>query len=151
MATVSARRRSLTESAVSFQLRTLRPTCQPNRARHVRERRRELKVYRNVVMLVLIAAMPFAGCAAIQRGEAKDREQLLAAAGFQAEPADTPEKLANLSTMPPRTLVSQSKDGNFVYSYADPDYCQCLYVGGPKEYSAYQRLALEEEIRLYRP
>jgi hypothetical protein len=26
-----------------------------------------MKVYRNVVMLVLIAAMPFAGCAAIQR------------------------------------------------------------------------------------
>jgi hypothetical protein len=110
-----------------------------------------MKVHRKVVMLALIAALPFAGCAAIQRGEAKDREQLLAGAGFQAKLADTPEKLANLRTMPPRKLVSQSKEGNFVYSYADPDYCQCLYVGGPKEYSAYQRLAMEEEIRLYRP
>jgi hypothetical protein len=26
-----------------------------------------------------------------------------------------------------------------------------LYVGGPTEYAAYQRLAREEEIRLYRP
>ena len=107
--------------------------------------------YRNIVVLALIIALPLAGCAAIQRGEAKDREQLLAAAGFQAKLADTPEKLADLRTMPPRQLVSQSRDGNFVYSYADPDYCQCLYVGGPKEYSAYQRLAKEEEIRLYRP
>jgi hypothetical protein len=48
--------------------------------------------------------------------------------------------------MPPRKLVSQAKDGNFVYSYADPDYCQCLYVGGPQEYSAYQRLAVRKEI-----
>jgi hypothetical protein len=124
----------------------LRPTCQPNSARHVRERRREMKGYRKVVMLALIVALPLAGCAAIQRSETKDTEQLLAAAGFQAKPTDTPEKLANLRTMPPRQLVWQAKDGKFVYFYADPDYCQCLYVGGPTEYSAYQRLAVQKEI-----
>jgi hypothetical protein len=70
----------------------------------------------------------------------------LAAAGFQAKPVETPENLANLKTMPPRQLVSQAKEGKFVYSYADPDYCQCLYMGGPQEYSAYQRLAVEKEI-----
>ena len=105
-----------------------------------------MQVYRNVVVLALIMALLLAGCAAIQRREAQNTEQLLAAAGFQAKPADTPEKLANLRTMPPRKLVSQAKDGNFVYTYADPDYCQCLYVGGPQEYSAYQRLAVEKEI-----
>jgi hypothetical protein len=105
-----------------------------------------MQVYRNVVVLALIIALPLAGCAAIQRSEAKDTEQLLAAADFQAKPADTPEKLADLRTMPLRELVSRSKDGNFVYTYADPDYCQCLYVGGPKEYSAYQRLAVKRQI-----
>ena len=105
-----------------------------------------MQVYRNVVVLALIIALPLAGCAAIQRSEARDTEQLLAAAGFQAKPAETPEKLANLKTMPPRQLVARSKDGNFVYTYADPDYCQCLYVGGPQEYSAYQRLAEQKEI-----
>jgi len=117
---------------------------------HVRKEEK-MQFYRNVVVLALIIALPLAGCAAIQRSEARATEQLLAAAGFQAKPADTPEKLANLKTMPPRNLVARSKDGNFVYTYADPDYCQCLYVGGPKEYAAYQRLAMEEEIRLYRP
>ena len=102
--------------------------------------------YRNVVVLALLAALLLAGCAAIQRREAQDTEQLLAAAGFQAKPAETPEKLANLRAMPPRQLVARSKDGNFVYTYADPDYCQCLYVGGPQEYSAYQRLAVQKEI-----
>jgi hypothetical protein len=105
-----------------------------------------MMVYRKIVVLALIVALPLAGCAAIQRSEARGTEQLLAAAGFQAKPADTQEKLANLRTMPPRKLISQSKDGNLVYSYADPDYCQCLYVGGPKEYSAYQRLTVQREI-----
>jgi hypothetical protein len=109
-----------------------------------------MKIYRKVagkvVMLALIVALPPTGCAAIQRSEAKDTEQLLAAAGFQAKPAETPEKPTNLRTMPPRQLVSQAKDGNMVYTYADPDYCQCLYMGGPKEYSAYQRLAVEKKI-----
>jgi hypothetical protein len=105
-----------------------------------------MQLLRNVVALALIVALPLAGCAAIQRSEARDTEQLLAAAGFQAKPAETPEKLANLKAMPPRQLVARSKDGNFVYTYADPDYCQCLYVGGPKEYSAYQRLAVKKEI-----
>jgi len=110
-----------------------------------------MQCYRNVVVLALIIALPLAGCAAIQHGEARDTERLLAAAGFQAKPADTPERRADLRTMPPRQLVSQSKGGNFAYAYADPDYCQCLYVGGPNEYAAYQRLAMEEKIRLYRP
>ena len=105
-----------------------------------------MTIYREVVMLALIVALPLAGCAAIQRSEAKDTEQLLAAAGFQAKPADTPEKLANLRAMPPRTLVSLAKDGNVAYSYADPDYCQCMYAGGSEAYSTYQRLAAQKRI-----
>jgi hypothetical protein len=109
-----------------------------------------MKIYRNVagkvVMLALIVALPLTGGAAIQRSEAKDTEPLLAAAGFQAKPAETPEKRTNLRTMPPRQLVSQAKDGNMVYTCADPDDCQCLYVGGPNEYAAYQRLAVEKKI-----
>jgi hypothetical protein len=105
-----------------------------------------MQVCKKVVMLALIVALPLVGCAAIQRSEARDTEQLLAAAGFEAKPADTPEKRADLRTMPLRQLVAHSRDGNFVYTYADPDYCQCLYVGGPKEYSAYQRLAVKKEI-----
>ena len=116
-----------------------------------RRKEEEMQGYRNVVVLALIIALPLAGCAAIQRSEARATEQLLAAAGFQAKPADTPERRADLRTIPPRRLVARSEDGNFAYTYADPDYCQCLYVGGPKEYAAYQRLAMEEEIRLYRP
>jgi hypothetical protein len=105
-----------------------------------------MQIRKKAMLLALIIALPLAGCAAIQRSEARDTEHVLAAAGFQAKPAETPERLARLKTMPPRKLVARSKDGNFVYTYADPDYCHCLYVGGPKVYAAYQRLAAEKEI-----
>jgi hypothetical protein len=82
----------------------------------------------------------------MRRHEAASTEQLLAAAGFQMRPANSPEQLRDLTTMPPRKLVSRTKDGTTVYTFADPDNCHCLYVGGPTEYSAYQRLQVQKEI-----
>ena len=96
-------------------------------------------------MLIAAAALPLVGCATLHRREARSTEQVLAAAGFVAKPADTQAKLENLNTMP-RKLVSHVEDGNLVYSYADPDNCRCLYVGGDKEYSEFQKLSLEKEI-----
>jgi hypothetical protein len=62
-------------------------------------------------------------------------EQLLAATGFEMKLADTPEKLANLSTLTPRrTLIPQERDDRLFYVYADPDLCKCLYVGTSSQY-----------------
>jgi len=43
-------------------------------------------------------------------------------------------------------LVARTRDGEFRYTFADPHKCHCLYVGGPKEYASYQRLAQREEV-----
>ena len=65
----------------------------------------------------------------------KGTEQLLAAAGFEMKLADTPEKLANLSTLTPRRrLIPQERDNRLYYVYADPDLCKCLYVGTSTQY-----------------
>src|SRR5207245_6568511 len=88
----------------------------------------------------LSVAVMLTGCAAIQRSEARSTEQLLAAAGFVMRPADTAERQQHLAALPPYRLESRTKDGKVVYTYADPGGCQCLYVGGSKEYSEYQRL-----------
>src|SRR5438105_5389979 len=62
-------------------------------------------------------------------------EQLLAAVGFQMKPADTPEKLANLRSLTPRrTLIPQANGDRLYYIYADPDLCECLYVGTSVQY-----------------
>jgi hypothetical protein len=71
---------------------------------------------------------------------------LLAAAGFTMRPADTPEKLAHLRTMPVRTIISRSKSDQLVFTYADPDYCKCLWVGNGRQYNAYQRLAEQRQV-----
>lgn len=67
-------------------------------------------------------------------------------------PADVPERIRDLERMPPPKLVARRQDANVTYTFADPYNCRCLYVGGAKEYSAYQRLAREkraEEERLH--
>jgi len=99
---------------------------------------------RSVVLLAAILAV--AGCATMRQHDAASTEELLAAAGFQMRPADTPERVATLDSMPRKKLVVRSKDGNIVYTYADPDKCHCLYVGGRKEYSALQRLRDQREM-----
>jgi hypothetical protein len=102
---------------------------------------------RNMVLAVALAvAVTATGCATIRRSEARSTEQLLAAAGFEMRPADTAERQQRLAAMPPYQLVSRPQDGKFVYTYADPDTCKCLYVGGFKEYSKYQRLRVEHQI-----
>ena len=82
-------------------------------------------------------------------------EQLLADSGFHMKLADTPEKLANLSTLTPRrTLIPQERDNRLYYVYADPDLCKCLYVGTAmqyaqalqKSYASDQSLAIGQQL-----
>jgi hypothetical protein len=94
----------------------------------------------------LLTALALGGCAALQRGAIASTEQLLEAAGFTMQPADTPEQLAQLEAMPAHTLVTRSEEGHAVYAYADPGNCKCVYIGGPAEYSNYTELAKQAEI-----
>jgi hypothetical protein len=98
------------------------------------------------VLVFTAALLTLSGCATIRRHEAASTEQLLAAAGFQMRPADNPERIHDLTVMPPLKLVARSQADSVRYTFADPYKCQCLYVGGAKEYSAYQRLVTEKQI-----
>ena len=98
------------------------------------------------LLAVLATTFALGGCAAIRRHEARDTGDLLVSAGFTTKPADTPERAQQLHAMPPLKLVSQSKDGNVVYRYADPYSCHCLYVGDQQAYAEYKRLALQKQI-----
>jgi len=101
---------------------------------------------RMVLSVGLAVAVLLTGCATIRSSEARSTEQLLAAAGFVMRPADTAERQQRLASLPPYRLESRTKDGKVVYTYADPDGCKCLYVGGSKEYSEYQRLQVQHQI-----
>ena len=80
----------------------------------MKERRTWLKLA--VVLIGLAVAL--LGCATTQNTKAIQVERLLAAAGFQIRPADTPEKLAHLVTLTQRRLVRHEQDGKVHYVYA---------------------------------
>jgi hypothetical protein len=92
-------------------------------------------------MLLCLAS----GCASLIQQDpdvaAQQAEPMLEAAGFQRLPANTPEKMAHLKTLPPLQLRRRTVKGQVVYRFADPYYCQCLYVG---DWEAYRRLKRNE-------
>ncbi len=94
----------------------------------------------------LSLAIGLAGCAAIERHEADQTEQLLAAAGFEMRPADTPAKLADLERLQQHKLVQHDRDGEVTYVYADAADCKCLYSGDQKNYDEFQKLQVKQDV-----
>ena len=97
-------------------------------------------------LLGLLGALGLAGCAGHHGAAIRSAEQALAAAGFETRPADTPEKLAQLHSLTPRTVLWRPQAGELRYVYADPTSCRCLYVGGEPEYQQYQKLRLQKDF-----
>jgi hypothetical protein len=91
-------------------------------------------------------AVALAGCAAIDRHEAEQTEQLLAAAGFEMRPADTPAKLADLDRLQQHKLVRHERDGEATYVYADAADCKCLYTGDQRNYDQFEKLRVQEDV-----
>lgn len=85
-------------------------------------------------------AVAVAGCATMQAPQARDTERWLADVGFERRTANTPDELADLHALPPRTFVERTRDGGSEYVYADPGGCQCSYVGTAQQYDEFQKL-----------
>ncbi len=110
---------------------------------------KEGKVWLGLTMMAMVLAIALIGCAAvqeIQKSEASDKEQLLAAAGFKVRLADTPEKLAHLQTMTQRKLIAHQRNGKVYYVYADALACKCLYIGNEEAYQRLQQLTIQRRI-----
>ena len=67
-------------------------------------------------------------------------ENLLKQAGFRQLPADSPQKIAHLQTLPEKRLVARTYQGKKYYVFSDPNGCKCLYIGNAAQYQAYQSL-----------
>ena len=98
---------------------------------------------------VLAPVLVVAACAS-EQAEVQQKEQMLLAAGFQMQPADTPQRQAQLMATPPHQLLTQTLQvggkTTLGYVYADPDYCHCVYLGTPQAFQAFQQLALQQRI-----
>ena len=103
---------------------------------------------RNGPTLVLAAlCTAVSACSPVQ-----NKEDMLAAAGFSLVPANTPQRQASLSALPPHKFVHQVRNNAVVFIYADPTICDCLYVGNQAAYDRYrqdvfaQNIANEQEM-----
>lgn len=85
-------------------------------------------------------------CAAMKADEATSKEQLLAAAGFKMQLANTPEKMAHLKTLTQQKIVTHEKDGTNYYVYADATTCKCVYIGEDANYQSFQQLQVQKNI-----
>lgn len=84
--------------------------------------------------LAAAAVLALPACTLLEGQAAADSEEILAQAGFQRHPLDEPG-------LPARHLVEGA--GTYKFKFADPDFCQCVYLGGAKEYAELQRLRAE--------
>jgi hypothetical protein len=75
-----------------------------------------------------------------------DKEDLLAAAGFSVQPANTPQRLDSLRTLPPNKFIPKTQGDGVAYIYADPIVCTCLYVGDQSAFDAYKREIFARQI-----
>jgi hypothetical protein len=98
-------------------------------------------------LLLVVMTLPLApyGCTSVQQQRTQATEDLLTSAGFKVRPADTPEKLTHLNTLQPFKVIQRSKDGQPVYTYADPEFCKCLYAGGPQQFQEFKRLKAQKQ------
>jgi len=78
---------------------------------------------RSTLMILAVCAAASA-CNPVQ-----NKEDMLAAAGFTLVPANTPQRQASLSSLPPHKFVHQVRNNAVIFIYADPTICDCLYVG----------------------
>jgi hypothetical protein len=79
-------------------------------------------------------------------GIVQGKEDMLAAAGFVVQPADTPARLAALKSLPPHKFVRQTKGNTVVYVYGDPTVCKCVYFGSQQAYGAYRAMVFQQSI-----
>jgi hypothetical protein len=99
-----------------------------------------------LVAAAIVGTMQLAAYAAVSGHAPTPTEQMLSAAGFQAVPANTAERQADIAKLPRRRVIAQPNGDSFTYVYADPTGCSCLYLGNDVQYQAYQKLSQDRTI-----
>jgi hypothetical protein len=101
------------------------------------------------VLALALSATGLAACAT-QQSMTQTTEQMLAASGFLEKPANTPRREQHLAALPPYRILSQhvtaAGQDSVGYVYADPQFCHCVFVGGPEAYARFQQLAFQQHL-----
>ncbi|GBR47664.1 hypothetical protein [Neokomagataea thailandica] len=95
--------------------------------------------------LVLTSFLSLTACESAQQ-VVSDKEDHLAAAGFVAKPANTPERLSMLKRLPAHRFLRRINGDTVNYVYSDPTVCDCLYVGSQDAYGRYQQYQQQQNL-----
>jgi hypothetical protein len=95
-------------------------------------------------VIALICTALFVGCAATQT-TMQNRESMLVAAGFKVITPKTAAQQQKLQNLPPGKVTMIQKGKKTYYIFPDPVHHRS-YVGGPKEYQAYQQLRATNKL-----
>jgi hypothetical protein len=95
--------------------------------------------------IALATALLVSACQSTQQA-VQSKEDLLAAAGFTVNPANTPARLTAMRKLPPHKFVQQTHGGNLVWVYADPTICQCVYFGDQAAWSNYRAMVFAKQL-----
>ena len=94
------------------------------------------------LVLLVACAVALSGCTYFVNRQ----EQALSRSGFEALPADTPEREAKLAGLPSNEFVREGQGTQVTYTYADPLVCHCLYVGSEQQYKAFRQIVVGKEM-----
>jgi hypothetical protein len=98
-----------------------------------------------VAGLAISFGLALAGCQSMPQS-VQQKEDLLSAAGFTPQPANTPQRLAAMKKLPPNKFVQQTNNSQMVYVYADPIVCQCVYFGNQAAYAQYRQMVFQQRL-----
>ena len=98
-----------------------------------------LKTSTAIALLALMVS-----CASTQTA-VENKESMLVAAGFKVITPKNATQQQKLQNLPPGKLAMIQKSGKTLYVYPDAAHNQA-YVGGPREYQAYQQARLNNKL-----
>ena len=104
----------------------------------------KLTIGRFLTAIVAVCAALFVGCASTQ-SMSQSRESMLVASGFRVITPKTAAQKQKLQNLPTGSVTMMKKGKKTYYIFPDPAHNQA-YVGGPKEYQAYQQLRADKKL-----
>ena len=94
--------------------------------------------------IAAVCAAVLVSCASTQTNT-QNRESMLVASGFKVITPKTAAQKQKLRNLPTGTVTMVKKAKKTYYVFPDPAHNQA-YVGGPREYQAYQQLRADKKL-----
>jgi hypothetical protein len=110
-----------------------------------RQRKKEPKYMKQIVLFKTIGVIALLALAIGCATTTQSTENMLVAAGFKVVTPKTAEQTAKLQKLPAGKVAQINRKGKTYYIFPDAAHNQA-YVGGPKQYQAYQQQRLENKL-----